>query len=440
MEFGEIWRRAAYNGMDALRGGYLARLKAVNKAEITGGITPRYENETLARTLAWAKKNSPFYRERYPEAEKLSDFPVMTKKMYVENFDEILTDPYRDKKDRLPRLSTSGSTGAPFTVLADPGKMERVNMNFISYMELNGFRFGMKRGEFRVWIKGKNVRSPWRLFKTNLAAIDISNMGDEAMAAICERIRRERIQVLVCYSSALTVLADYLKRTGYDISKWKVEMVYAMGEGMPEQTYKDLKEIFGFAPVRSYGNNENGFMACTIGEEDRYTCDLYNFYFEILKIDSDEPAEEGELGRIVVTDYYHRAFPMIRYDTGDTGYFVKEKDGRGRIHAYFTEIYGRRGSMLYNTKGEPLSIHVFLNVLINLEGVVHQAKCIQWEEKRYELELNADRDKIDEGAVVQLYRNYLGEDAEIAVTYVDEIPIEASGKRMAAVQKCERYL
>ena len=80
-----------------------------------------------------------------------------------------------------------------------------------------------------------------------------------------------------------------------------------------------------------------------------------------------------------------------------------------------------------------------MNVLINLEGIVHQAKCIQWEKKRYQLLLNADRDRVDEAAVVASYRRYLGEEAQIDVTYVDEIPIEASGKRMVCEQKCPDY-
>ena len=176
-----------------------------------------------------------------------------------------------------------------------------------------------------------------------------------------------------------------------------------------------------------------------MGEEDRYTVDLYNFYIEMLSLDSDEPVNPGELGRIVVTDFYNKAFPMIRYDTGDTGIYQEVTDEKGRIHGYFTEIYGRRGSMMYNCKGEPLSIHVFMNVLINLEGIVHQAKCIQWEKKRYQLLLNADRDRVDEAAVVASYRRYLGEEAQIDVTYVDEIPIEASGKRMVCEQKCPDY-
>lgn len=80
-----------------------------------------------------------------------------------------------------------------------------------------------------------------------------------------------------------------------------------------------------------------------------------------------------------------------------------------------------------------------MNVLINLEGIVHQAKCIQWEKTRYELLLNADREKVDEKEVVDSYRRYLGEEAQIDVTYVDEIPIQASGKRMVCENRCPDY-
>lgn len=438
MQAGEVLRRTAFEALDKIHGGKLDKIKRVNKREIVKGITDEYAQRRVNAVLNHAKSHSAFYRE-YADAECLEDFPVMTKRDYNENKNRILCDEYQDRQDKLFRLSTSGSTGAPFTVLCESNKMNRVNMNFISFMELNGFRFGMKRGEFRVWIPGKNVISKWKSFKNNLIMIDISNMGDEALAKICEDIRRQKIQVLVIYSSALTVLTGYIKRAGVDISKWSVEMVFAMGEGLPQATYDEVKEIFGFSPIRSYGNNENGFLACQVGEEDRYTIDLYNFYIEMLKLDSDEPAEPGELGRIVVTDYYHKAFPMIRYDTGDTGIYQEVYDENGRKHAYFTEIYGRRGSMMYNCAGEPLSIHVFLNVLIHLEGVVHQAKCIQWEKKRYELLINADREKIREEEVVNAYRRYLGEEAQIDVTYVDELPIEASGKRMVCENRCPDY-
>lgn len=438
MQAGEVLRRSVFNGLDKVKGGKLATIKKVNKGEIVSGVTEEYVERRLDVLLAYARENCAFYR-KLEKAESLEDFPVMNKMDYNENREEILADAYQEHQERLYALSTSGSTGSPFTVWCDGNKMNRVNMNFLSVMELNGFRLGMKRGEFRVWIPGKNTISPIKSLKNNLLMIDISNMGDEALRDICERIRKKRIQVLVSYSSALTALAGYIKRHQVDVSQWSVEMVFSMGEALPQGTYEDLKEIFGFPPVRSYGNNENGFIAVQLFEEERYTADLYNFHIEILKLDRDEPAAPGELGRIVVTDYYNKAFPMIRYDTGDTGIYELQFDDKGRRHGYFTEIYGRRGSLMYNCKGEPLSIHVFMNVLLHLEGIVHQAKCIQWEKKRYELLLNADREKINEAEVVASYRHYLGEEAEITVTYVDEIPVQASGKRMVCENKCPDY-
>lgn len=437
MQIGEVLRRVVFNGLDAAKGGKLKKLKEVNKREIVEGVTEDYRERRVQALLEYAKCHSPYYREN-PQWKTLSDFPVLTKGDFIENYDKILVD-NSGEQGNLYRLSTSGSTGTPFTVLCDGDKMNRVNMNFISCMELNGFRMGMKRGEFRAWIKGKNTISMWKSFKNNLIMVDISNMGEEALEKICRDIEKKKIQVLVSYSSALVALSQYLKKTGRDISKWKVEMIFSMGEALPDGTYDLLKEIFGFSPVRSYGNNENGFIAIQLDEEKEYTIDLYNFYTEILKMDSDEPAEPWELGRIVVTDYYNKTFPMIRYDTGDTGKMRIYKDEKGRVHGKFLEIYGRRGSLMYNCQGEPLSIHVFMNILLNFEGVVYQAKCIQWEKKKYELLINADREKLKIEEVLAAYRKYLGEEAQIQVTYVEEIPVQSSGKFMVCENRCPDY-
>ena len=392
MQTGEVLRRVVFNLLDAAKGGKLKKLKEVNKREIVEGVTPEYMERRIDLLLDYVKKHSPYYK-KHPEWTKLEDFPVMTKGDFLEHYEEVLVENSKEQGN-LYRLSTSGSTGTPFTVLCDGDKMNRVNMNFISCMELNGFRLGMKRGEFRAWIKGKNTISMWKSFKNNLVMVDISNMGDDSLEKICKDIEKKKIQVLVTYSSALTALTGYIRRTGRDISKWKVEMVFSMGEALPDATYELTKEIFGHSPVRSYGNNENGFIAIQLGEDREYTIDLYNFYPEVLKMNSDEPAEPGELGRLVVTDYYNKTFPMVRYD-----------------------------------------IHVFMNTLLKFEGVVYQAKCIQWGQKEYELLVNADRKKLVEEDLIAAYRHYLGEEAEIRITYVDEIPIQASGKFMVCENK-----
>ena len=437
---GEWIRRAAWQSLDDLKGGKKQKILNVNKREIVNGVTPAYRERRLAALLRHASLTCPFYR-KLGTCQSLSDFPVLLKRDFIGNYEGILSDLYREKRDKLHRFSTSGSTGTPFTVLADDEKYNRVGMNFMSVMELNGFRLGMKRGEFRAWIEGKNTISGLRSFTNNLLMIDISNMGDGNIRAIFDRIFEERIQVLVAYSSAITALTDYAERSSLDVTGWAVEMIFTMGEALPASTRKKAKELFGITPVLSYGNNENGFIAVSLPGEDVYTIDLYNFYVEILKLDADEPAEEGELGRIVVTDYYNRAFPMIRYDTGDTGILRTLPDEEGRVRQIFTEIYGRRGALIYNTKGEPLSTHVFMNNLLNFEGRLRQAKCIQTGEKEYLLKLNAEMGAHLSGEeVIAAYRKYLGEDAVIRVDYVDGLPIEQSGKTMVCEQRCEKYL
>lgn len=438
---GEIIRRYAFNTLDLVQsGGRLNTLKEVEKYEIVNGVTPEYAARRLEKILSYASENCPFYSD-IKKGAALRDFPVMTKRDYSEHYDELISDAFYGEENKLRRLSTSGSTGTPFTVLADPVKSDHVNMNFMAVLELNGFRLGMKRGEFRAWIKGKNTISRFTSFKNNLIMIDIANMGDEHVREILEKIRRERIQVLVAYSSAVTALVDYVSRTGYSTAGWDVEMIFTMGEALPAETRRKAAELFGITPVLSYGNNENGFIAVSLPGEDVYTIDLYSYHIEILKMDSDEPADEGEIGRIVVTDYYNRAFPMIRYDTGDTGKINRYTDSEGRLHAVFTEIWGRRGSLIYNTKGEPLSIHVFLNTTLKFEGILKQARCIQTGIRTYELILIPEEGaKVDEEKVREAYALYLGDDAEISVSYADALPVQQSGKTMVAEQRCAAYL
>ena len=429
MNIGESSRRLAFNALDLVKGGKLNKLKTVTKRKIIEGITDEYQDRRIKALLRYAKKHSDFYKN-VTGTDSLSDFPVVTKADYMECYEDIMSDEYKDRRDELAKFSTSGSTGTPFTVYADPLKLAHYNMNYLSFMELNGFRLGMKRGEFRAWIKGKNTISKFKSFKNNLIMMEISNMGDEAMQGVCEKIKHERIQVLVMYSSALTVLCSYIRRYKVDISKWSVEMLFTMGEALPEATFKEAKEIFGLTPVRSYGNNENGFVAMTIPDRRGYVMDLYNYHVEILKLDRDERAEQDELGRIVITDLYNKAFPMIRYDTGDTGIARYYHDGNGRLHGYFKEIYGRRGSILYNTSGDPLSMHVFMNIMLNFEGTIKQIRCIQTGEKEYELMVNGKPEAVEEEILKAKYKEYLGPDALIRVEYVEEIPRLASGKTM----------
>ena len=396
------------------------------------GSSVEETEKRIQNLIAHAVKTTDFYKD-YPETCSLEDLPVVNKDTFRQQYDRFVSSTYKDAPDNRV-MCTSGSTGTPLRMIQNRDKIRHNTAGGIFLGAAAGYYIGMKEAFIRVWVN--NVKkSKFQLFQENLIMMDSSRMDEKALEEMFHVIEKKKVKCLVGYSSALGELSEYIRKTGRDISRWSVEMVFSMGEALPQETYDLTKELFGFSPVRSYGNNENGFIAIQLDEDPEYTVDLYNFYPEILKLDSDEPAEPGELGRIVVTDYYNKTFPMVRYDTGDTGKMRVYYDKNGRVHAKYTEIYGRRGSLMYNTKGEPLSIHVFMNTLLKFEGTVYQAKCIQWGEKDYELLVNADRSRLDETELLAAYRHYLGEDAELRITYVDQIPIQASGKFMVCENK-----
>ena len=59
--------------------------------------------------------------------------------------------------------------------------------------------------------------------------------------------------------------------------------------------------------------------------------------------------------------------------------------------------------------------------------------------KKYTLWLNGDLAQMDQEEIVGRIRPYLGEEAEITVELVDEIPVLASGKRKYIENRCEKY-
>jgi phenylacetate-CoA ligase len=171
--------------------------------------------------------------------------------------------------------------------------------------------------------------------------------------------------------------------------------------------------------------------------DNSYYINSESYWYEFLKLDEDVPAEEGELGRVVITDLTNEAFPILRYDNGDTAVAEKKvKDGRFRLE--LRELYGRRSDILYDTSGHAVTAYVITNNLWNVEGV-KQYQFLQKGLREYELRLNGDRAVMDVEDILGRITPYFGADADIRITYVDEIPVLASGKRKYIENQCPEY-
>jgi len=168
-------------------------------------------------------------------------------------------------------------------------------------------------------------------------------------------------------------------------------------------------------------------------ENNEFHLNTASYVFEILKLGKDEPIEDGELGRIVVTDLYNYGMPIIRYDTGDLG--IKKSSSNCSFNTpVFTSVEGRRMDMIFDTKGEIISSFTITNNLWRYPEIV-QYQFIQTGEKEYEFILNLEEEFPREQELIEEFKEYLGLDAIIKVSYVDGIPLLNSGKRKKVINK-----
>ena len=348
-------------------------------------------------------QTTEFYKDYDPDS-RLSDLPVVNKDTFRDQYDAFISSVHKDAPDNRI-MCTSGSTGTPLSMIQNRDKIHHNTAGGIFLGAAGGYYIGMKEAFIRVWVS--NVKkSRLSLLMENMIMMDSSNMDDEGLARMLAVIRRKRVKCLVGYSSALEELSRYITNHGVDTSGFRVKSIIPISESMAPDFRKKLQKQFG-CPVRAwYSNEENGIMGIQNKEDEGYQIDTESYYYEILKMDSDEPAAPGELGRIVITDLYNYAFPILRYDNGDTAVASRKvKDGKYKL--YLTKLYGRRSDLIYDCGGKALTPYIITNNMWDVRGV-KQFRFIQEDLTKYTLWLNGDREQMNIEDITHRILPYLG--------------------------------
>ncbi len=374
--------------------------------------------------LNHATGTTEFYSEY--KGKPFSKFPIMNKSIYNEQYDAFISNWSKDKK--LHTMSTSGSTGTPFTVLQNSSKRNRVLAELKLFGEYCGYKSHEKMVFLRV-LSEKTRKSKITDWFENIYRIDISALNKNRLRKINSFIINKNIEAIISYGSTFDHLVSYIKNGGYNPDDYKVKIIIAGGEAIDIRTRKKLKVTFGDKcnVVSRYSNQEMGILGQDSNISSGFELNHGSYFFECLKIGCDEPAKEGEVGRIVITDLFNYAFPLIRYDTGDTGIMECNDNRWPKIK----EIYGKQRDLIYNTKGEPVSPAIMSVYMWGLKGI-KQWQFIQEKKDEYCLKLNGAPDCNIETAMEELKR-VLGDNARINISYVNEIPVLSSNKRRYTV-------
>lgn len=435
MKVDELIRNYGFWVKDFTTGNQLNKYYKDIKKAYQEGVSEKEINKKISKLLTHATDTTDFYNE-YKGITDIANMPVVNKMIYKTQYDKFISDKYIDNKSNRT-MSTSGSTGTPFTIIQDKDKVKRCHAAVVFFGELAGYKIGMKQAAFRIWTS-KVKKNPISAYIQNLEMIDISEMNDNKLEEIISLLENKKVKSILAYASALTALSKYIEQNNREIKGSNIRSIISCAEMLYEDTQSKLKDYFKCPVVSRYVNMENGIMGQQYCENNTYYIDASSYYIEILKLDSDEPVIEGEVGRVVVTDLYNYAFPVIRYDTGDTAIMKKRIMQNGNKIIVFEQLYGRRVDIIYDCEGRPLSPHVITNNMWGIEGV-KQFKFIQTQKEEYQVLINTNLEEFKNDFLITKFREILGQNAQISIKIIEEIPVLASGKRKYIENTCKEY-
>lgn len=411
---GESVRKICFWTLDFLKGSRIRK-----RAKQLEEIKNKYNGnpEALEKLLKHAIETVPYYKDI--TAPDIKSFPVVSKNDYRANFELFRSQKYLNDSE-LHKVFTSGSTGDPFMAYQDREKILWHQAGLINLNNSIDWNLGERFMFFRVW-GGSHEKSKLSQIMSNTIPVNVIDFNDEKKESIRQKLLKDKsLHIILGYASAIESLADYLLKYN---EKYRIKLVISDSENLSKTAKEKMEKAFQCPVLNRYGNNENGIFGLTNANDDRFYMNFSEYYIELLAFDSDKPVKLGQPGRIVITDLYNKAFPFIRYDTGDVGI---ADEMLGEQCMVLKSVLGRISNSLKNTKGELMGESTITAYFEDIVGI-KRFQVAQKAEKKYEIRIE-NEDNILDDLLIQRGKKAFGDDAEIQISHVKKIQQGKNGK------------
>lgn len=267
----------------------------------------------------------------------------------------------------------------------------------------------------------------------NVKQLDISDLyDDKKISKLINDIENNTSKKgWLGYGSGFEAICQYLDKIKSRKLNCNVTSIIAISEYLSPTVKAKMEYYFQCPTVSRYSNVENGIIAQQLPNEDAFTINWASYIVEILNLENDNTVKAGEIGRIVITDLYNLATPMIRYDTGDIGAFTNDI-ANGDVLPKLNSVQGRKMDILFTTNGlflNPYALWAQAYQFTELD----QIQYIQLSKTQYTIKINTKLPFKREDYLLKLFKNEVGADARINIEYVNEIAALQSGKRKLTV-------
>ncbi|WP_126855201.1 phenylacetate--CoA ligase family protein [Candidatus Cryosericum septentrionale] len=276
--------------------------------------------------------------------EEISVLPIMTKddiRRHRSDFEAC-----ESMNSHRVEITTGGSTGQPlkFSMSRDD-YLRSVGIQMAGW-HLAGYVLGDRVAVFGGASIAERDVVPWRVSPSDLALnrrqFSAADMDDDRVGQYWDYIERWRPAYLRGYPTAIAELCRH--RPAARSRQYRPQAVLTTSEMLTESDRHIIETTLGAPVFDGWGLNDGGASAYECTEHVGMHVDMTRAYVET--VDDAGRSVWDMPGRVVVTSLTNKAFPFVRYDTGDMGVLTWRDCKCGRTGLMLTQILGRSNDTL----------------------------------------------------------------------------------------------
>lgn len=393
--------------------------------------------QRLGSLLNFAWSYNDFYRNKFDDAGvSLSDInclddmrklPILTKADIREQNLKIISRGF--DIETLLKMKTGGSTGRSLEIYLTEECSERRNACARRHDRWSGWDLGEPVAA--VWgnpyipsmLKGK--LKEWMI--SPIIYLDTMCLNRETVEAFAEQWDKVKPTLLFGHAHSIFMLAQKVSELGIENIRPRGIISSSMMLLAHERTV--IEDVFKVRVTDRYGCEEVSLIASECECHNGMHLNIEHLFIEFIK-DDGSPAGPGEPGKIVVTDLYNHAMPLIRYQVEDIGIPTDRKCDCGRGLPLMEGVVGRVADFLRKRDGSQVAgISLIENTLTKYPGL-DQLQIIQ--NRLDELIVNIVPGKSFSSETVDSLCNYLHTvfdgNIKITINLLQNIEKEVSGK------------
>lgn len=349
----------------------LLERRAWSSAEIA-----EWQNQNLRKVILECLSRVPFYRSYWMAHEprevsavdELSRLPLLDKQSVRQSERSLVRDDLQ--LGELSSDRTSGTTGTSLTVYWDRNSLQRWwAIHEVACRNVAGVNRFLPRAMIggRPIIEGRTSKAPFWRFNQHWNQLYLSayHISRRNTPEYIEAIRRYGSEWITGYGSAIAALAEWALEL--DLEPIQLRAAIVSGDTLLPRMRKCIETFFQCKCHDHYGQSEG---VCTAMEclEGRMHVVPYAGIVEVID-DQGQRCGPGQVGEIVATGLANRAFPLVRYRTGDLAAVSKDQDCpcsspflvieklEGRTDDYLVTADGRRIGRLSTAMKRSPAIH-----------------------------------------------------------------------------------